>query len=69
MQQLKKYERCSGQSINCGKSCFLVGVDADLGQIEVIGNITGFRLTHFPIIYLDVHYTWEEKGSLISMIQ
>lgn len=47
MQQLSKYERCSRQSINSAKSCFLVNPKAELEHISEIKIITGFRHIEF----------------------
>lgn len=49
MHQLWNYERCSGQSINYGKSYSLVACNADSSYIAEIKTITGFKHIEFPI--------------------
>lgn len=43
MKQLKNNVKCSGQSINCAKSCFLVSPNAESSHINEIKEITGFK--------------------------
>ncbi|OIT06788.1 putative ribonuclease h protein [Nicotiana attenuata] len=52
MQQLRKYKRCSGQSINSTKSYFLVNPKAEVEHISEIKIITGLRHIEFPTTYL-----------------
>ncbi|XP_075084712.1 uncharacterized protein LOC142167967 [Nicotiana tabacum] len=52
MHQLQNYEKCSGQLINTGKSCFLVDPKASNIAIQRIKEVTGYRNSNFPITYL-----------------
>ncbi|XP_019235714.1 PREDICTED: uncharacterized protein LOC109216039 [Nicotiana attenuata] len=52
MHQLQNYEKCFGQLINIGKSCFLVDPKASNITIQRIKEVVGYRHANFPITYL-----------------
>lgn len=54
-EKYEAYEAESGQLINKGKSCFIVGKKMEIARCNILAECTGFQKRTFPVKYLGLY--------------